>query len=257
MKDISVGIIGGTGGMGLWFADLLKKEGYAVDISSRKTKLSAEELAKKCNVVVISVPISATAEVIKQVGPLLNQDQLLMDLTSLKIEPMELMLLHAPAEVIGCHPLFGPAIKESTGQNIVLCPGRGIKWHPWLKGLFDKNGFNVLERTAAEHDEMMSIVQVLNHVNTISLGLAIAETDQPLEELMKFSTPIFRTKLDIVKKMFTEGPGLYADIIAGNRETERILDIHERVIQEIRTAIRSGGSTVLKDKIEEAAKKLF
>ena len=80
MKDITVGIIGGTGGMGQWFADLLKKEGHKVHVSGRKTKLSSDELAQICNVVVVSVPISATAEVIKQVGPLLNKDQLLMDL---------------------------------------------------------------------------------------------------------------------------------------------------------------------------------
>jgi Prephenate dehydrogenase len=257
MKDISVGIIGGTGGMGRWFADLLEKEGHTVHVSGRKTKLSSDDLARICNVVVVSVPISATAEVIKQVGPLLNKDKLLMDLTSLKREPVELMLANTWAEVIGCHPLFGPAIKESEGQNVVLCPGRGTNWYPWLKGLFNKNGFNVLERTAAEHDEMMSIVQVLNHLNTISLGLALMETGQPLDELGKFSTPIFRAKLDIVKKLFTEGPGLYADIITGNHETEKILDIYEHVIREIRSAIKLDGSTGLKDKMEKAAKKLF
>jgi prephenate dehydrogenase len=257
MKDIKVGIIGGTGGMGLWFADLLKKEGYIVHVSGRKTKLSSAELAQICNVVVVAVPISVTAEVIKQVGPLLNRDQLLMDLTSLKIEPVESMLAHSVAEVIGCHPLFGPGIKESIGQNIVLCTGRGNNWYPWLKGIFDKNRFNVLERTAAEHDETMSIVQVLNHLNTISLGLALAQTGQPLEELSKFSTPIFRAKLDIVKKLFIEGPGLYAEIIAGNQKTEEILNTYEQVIREIRSAIKLDGSTGLKDKVEKAAKKLF
>ncbi len=136
-------------------------------------------------------------------------------------------------------------------------PGTGNNWYQWLKGLFDKKGFNVLERTAVEHDEMMSVVQVLNHLNTISLGLAIMETGKPLEELNKFSTPIFRAKLDIVKKLFTESPGLYADIIAGNSETEKIIDIYEHVIREIRLRIKSDGSTGLKDKMEKAAKKLF
>ena len=257
MKEVSVGIIGGTGGMGRWFADLLKKEGHTVHVSGRKTKLSSDELARICNVVVVSVPISATAEVIKQIAPQLNKDQLLMDLTSLKTEPLELMMANSAAEVIGCHPLFGPAIKESAGQNIVLCPGRGTNWFPWLKGLFERKGFNVLERTAARHDEMMSIVQVLNHLNTISLGLALAETSQLQDELSKFSTPVFRVKLDIVRKLFTEGPGLYADIIAGNPETEKILDTYEHVIREIRNAVKTDGSIGLKDKMEKAAKKLF
>jgi prephenate dehydrogenase len=257
MKDINIGVIGGTGGMGLWFADLLKREGHTVHISSRKTKLSPEELTKICDVVVVAVPISVTAEVIKKVGPLLNQDQLLMDLTSLKREPLDLMLANTAAEVIGCHPLFGPAVLESKDQNVVLCPGRGNMWYKWLKELFDKKGFNVLERSAAEHDEMMSIIQVLNHLNTISLGMALAQTGQARDELNKFSTPIFRTKLDIVKKVFTESPGLYAEIIAGNSETEKIIDIYGQVLREIRFAIKSGGSTELKDKIEEARRKLF
>ena len=111
MKDIIVGIIGGTGGMGRWFADLLKKEGLTVHVSGRKTTLSSDELAKICNVVVVSVPISTTAEMIKSVGPLVPEGSLLMDLTSLKKEPVELMLANSRADIIGCHPLLGPVLR--------------------------------------------------------------------------------------------------------------------------------------------------
>jgi len=36
MKNIQIGIIGGTGGIGRWFARFFKKEGYAVHVSGRK-----------------------------------------------------------------------------------------------------------------------------------------------------------------------------------------------------------------------------
>jgi prephenate dehydrogenase/chorismate mutase/prephenate dehydrogenase len=49
--------------------------------------------------------------------------------------------------------------------------------------------------------------------------MTLAETGIPLSEINQFSTPIFRTKMDIVKKIFTETPELYADIIAGNPDT--------------------------------------
>ena len=84
----------------------------------------------------MAVPISATADIIKRVGPLLTKDQLLMDLTSLKREPVKLMLANSNAQVIGCHPLFGPQLKDVSGQNVVLCPARGKKWLGWLKGVF-------------------------------------------------------------------------------------------------------------------------
>jgi prephenate dehydrogenase len=257
MNNISVGIIGGTNGMGRWLADLLIQEGCTVYVTGRKTEMTAADVTRICRVVVVSVPIAATTDVIVQVGPLLKKDQLLMDLTSLKKDPVALMLAHSEAEVVGCHPLFGPSITESTGHNIVLCRGRGSFWYAWLKNIFEKTGYTLLERTPEEHDRMMAVVQVLNHLNTISLGMAIAGTGIPLTEVNKFSTPIFKTKIDIVKKVFTESPELYTDIIAGNPDVDNVLQTYERVVADIRGLIKAGDGTKLKEIMETAAKKLF
>jgi prephenate dehydrogenase len=257
MKKISIGIIGGTGGMGRWFADLLQKEGYTVHTSGRTTEMGISDIASLCQVVVVSVPISATADIIKEVGPLMAEDKLLMDLTSLKKEPVYLMLACSRAEVIGCHPLFGPFLEDTTGQNVVLCKARGNKWYSWLKNIWEKNGVTVLEKTPEEHDAMMAIVQVLNHLNTISLGMALAESGIPLSEINKFSTPIFQTKVGIVKKIFTESPELYADIITGNPDVEKILDIYEKVLADIRQAIKKGNGPELRKTIEKTTQKLF
>jgi prephenate dehydrogenase len=257
MEHINVGIIGGTKGMGRWFAGLLRKEGCTVHVCGRKTKLQINDLARLCNVVVVAVPIFATAEIIKQVGPLLAKDALLMDLTSLKKEPVKLMLKNSRAEVIGCHPLFGPQLKDVTRQNVILCPARGKKWLPWLKEVFKKNKLAVLESTPEKHDKIMAIVQALNHFNTITLGLALAKINIPLTEISKFSTPIFRTKLEIIKKVFTESPELYIDIITGNPETGKVLDIYEKELKDIRDKIKSGNKAKSKEAIEKVAKKLY
>jgi prephenate dehydrogenase len=257
MKKNNVGIIGGTGGMGRWFAGLLQKEGCIVHICGRKTVLGINEIAKICNVIIVAVPISVTADIIKQVGPLLTKDVLLMDLTSLKKEPVELMLTNSPAEVIGCHPLFGPALKDASGQNVILCPARGTKWLSWIKGIFERKKIVVLETTPDKHDKIMAIIQVLNHLNTISLGMALAATGIPLSEISEFSTPIFRTKLDIVKKIFTENTPLYTDIITRNHDTRKMLDIYEKALTDIRQIIKSGNGIKLKETLDIAAKKLF
>jgi len=60
---------------------------------------------------------------------------------------VKLMLASSKAEVIGCHPLFGPQLKDLSGQNVVLCPARGKKWLGWLKGLLKKNKLDVWEST--------------------------------------------------------------------------------------------------------------
>ena len=257
MKIIKVGIIGGTNGIGNWFAGLLKKEGCTVYVCGRKTELGINDLAGLCNVIVVAVPISATDDIIKQVGPLLSEDTLLMELTSLKKEPVKLMLANSRAEVIGCHPLFGPQVKDASGQNVILCPARGKKWLGWLKGVFRKNKLAVWESTPDKHDKMMAIVQALNHLNTISLGMAIARTNITLAEISKFSTPIFRTRTDIIKKVFTENPELYIDIITKNPETNKMLDMYEKALQDIRSKIKPGSRSKFHDTVTKAAKKLY
>jgi prephenate dehydrogenase len=257
MKKVEVGIIGGTHGMGRWFAGLLKKEGFIVHVCGGKTKLQINDLARLCNVIVVAVPISTTAAIIRQVGPQLTKDKLLMDLTSLKNEPVKLMLVHSEAEVIGCHPLFGPQLEDVTGQNVILCPARGKKWLGWLKGVLKKNKLAVWEATPEKHDKMMAIVQALNHLNTITMGVALAQTNITLAEINRFSTPIFRTKLDIIRKVFTESPEMYVDIITGNPQTIKMLDIYEKVLKDIRAKIKSGGRAKSKEVVDKAAKQLY
>jgi prephenate dehydrogenase len=252
-----VGIIGGTNGMGRWFASVLKKDGCTVHVCGRKTKLQINDLARLCNVIAVAVPISATSEIIKQVGPLLAKDQLLMDLTSFKYEPVKLMLKNSQAEVIGSHPLFGPQLKDSSGQNVILCPARGKKWLGWLKGVFKKNKMNILGATPEKHDKMMAIVQALNHFNTITLGMALAQTNIELTEINRYSTPILRAKLDIIKKIFTESPDMYIDIITGNPEIGKMLDIYEKALNEIRGEIKSGEKAKFKETVTRTAKKLY
>jgi prephenate dehydrogenase len=257
MKKVKIGIIGGTHGMGQWFARLLRKQGYVVHVCGRKTKLQVNDLVRLCEVIVVAVPISATAEMIKRVGPLLSRDQLLMDLTSLKKEPVQLMLKNSRAEIVGCHPLFGPQLKDVSGENVILCPARGKKWLAWLKSILKKNEMAVWEATPEKHDKMMAVVQAMNHLNTMTLGMAVSRMKITPAEINHFSTPIFRSKMDIVRKVFVESPDLYVDIIAGNPQTGAILDHYEKVLKEIGRKIKSGGRAKSKEILERAAKKLF
>ncbi len=257
MKPTTVGVIGGTNGMGRWLAGLLAAQGCVVHVTGRKTAMTASDAAGICDVVVVSVPIDATAGVIRQIGPLLKTGQVLMDLTSLKKEPVNLMLEHCKAEVVGCHPLFGPAVKDPAGHNIVLCRGRGDLWYTWIKSVFQNTGYTVLERTPAEHDRMMAIVQALNHLNTITLGMAIAEAGVPLAEVSLFATPVFKTKTDIIRKVFTESPELYAEIVAGNPDVEQVLQTYERAVRSVCRMVTGGSAAELIGAMNSAATKLF
>jgi prephenate dehydrogenase len=253
MKDIHIGIIGGTGGIGRWVADFFRGEGYPVDISGRRTGLTIPEIAAKCQVVIVSVPIDATSDIIRRVGPQMRRENLLMDLTSLKEEPVAEMLKSSVSEVIGCHPLFGPDVTSLDDQNIALCPGRGEHWLTWLVDLLEKRNARVIKTTPRHHDEMMSVVQVLTHIDTIAMGLALKEMNIDSSELDQFSTPVFRTKRILIEKIFGQNPGLYVEMIMRNRNSRHIIDLYEQVVSELKQMIVKEDAIALKKRINAAS----
>lgn len=205
--------------MGAWFRRFLEEQGLKVLISGRNTALKPQEMARRCDIVIISVPISVTGKVICQVGPHMRQDALLTDLTSLKIQPVQTMLRQSKAEVIGMHPLFGPGTQSMEGQNVILCPARGDKWLPWLQGLLVRNGARVLISTPEKHDRMMSVIQGLRYFCSLSMGGTMMSMGIQMAECEKFSTPIYRIFMDVVGRLLSQKPILTTEICLHNPET--------------------------------------
>ena len=237
MNEFEIGIIGGTGGIGRWFASFFRGEGYPVHVVGRSEGMPLPELAKRCRVVIVSVPIAATPDTIRRVGPHLPPESLLMDFTSLKEEPVGEMLKATSAEVVGCHPLFGPDCPSLAGQNVILCPARGERWLNRMEGLFTKSGACITVTTPGEHDRMMALVQGLTHLDTILMGLTLSESGIDQLTLDAFSTPVFRTKRAILKKVFGPRPELYAGLLAGNRNMPRILEMYEKNLRALKKLI--------------------
>ncbi len=237
-RDIRIGIIGGFGGMGRIFADLFRKEGYRVLASGRTKGPDIPALAAQCQVIIVSVPIGSTREIIEKLGPHMKEDALLMDLTSLKTEPVKAMLQSSPAEVIGLHPLFGPGVASISGYTICICPARGAAWLAWVKDILARHGAILIETTPERHDEMMALVQALNHLNSITMGMILSAWGVDLAELDRFATPIFHTKLDIIKEIFVNNPRLYAEIITLSPHISRIMELYSRVLSDLAALIK-------------------
>jgi len=253
MSEIRIGIIGGTGGIGRRFADFFREEGYHVDVSGRTSGMTIPQTAATCQVVIVAVPIDATGGVIRQVGPHMGREQLLADFTSLKEEPVEEMIRSSASEVVGCHPLFGPDVTSLEAQNVAICPGRGERWLNWFVNLLEKRGARVIITTPRHHDEMMSQVQGLTHINTIAMGLVLKELGADPAELSQFSTPIFRTKKALMEKIFGKNHSLYAEMIMRNRNSSQVIDAYAEVIAELKQMVAAGDATALKKRLEAAA----
>lgn len=257
MKPARIGVIGGTRGMGRWFARFFRKQGFAVAVCDEKTKLTPATLAGSCDVVVVSVPIGVTVEIIEAIGPLLSPDRLLMDLTSLKAAPVKAMLQFSRSEVIGCHPLFGPQVRSLRGRHIVLCPARTKLWLPWLRAVLQAAGVRIVEAAPEEHDRHMALVQGLNHLNSLALGVVLSDAGAGLSSLAAFATPAFREKLKAAEKVFRPNARLYAEIMVLNPEMERISALYRQALCDLQTLIRNKDADGLVRRIEHHAARLW
>jgi len=236
-KDIEIGIVGGRGKMGRWFHRYFEELGYKVLVADLDTEIMAEDLARRCNVLLVAVPLQHTAEVVRNVGHLVSNDALLMDIASLKSEVLRTMLEVSSSSVIGTHPLFGPGEPNITGQTVVLCPGRGQEWQDWLNTVLLESGAQVEVVAPEVHDFYMAVVQGLTHFSTLVLALTIDSLGMDLQSLKRFATPAFHRRLMEISHLLNQDADLYAAMPMLNstygvffREFERIIFELKRVI---------------------------
>ncbi|MDF1593440.1 MAG: prephenate dehydrogenase/arogenate dehydrogenase family protein [Desulfobacterales bacterium] len=223
MNRITIGIIGGSGNMGRWFKCFFESTGHTVLIAGRKTALTYANLARQSDVVMLSVPVGAVEGVCREIGPILGPSQLLMDICSLKESVLKSMLAIPSAQVVGTHPLFGPATENLQGQNIIICPGRGSDRLEWLEDVFQTGGAVLTRMDPIEHDRNMAVVQGLTHFLTITLGRTLQKLNLKPRDASRVATPVFRTQLDLIGRLFAQDLELYQDLIRNNPHTETIL----------------------------------
>ena len=229
----TIAIIGGEGGMGRSLNTLFTDLGHEVLSADLDTELRPEDAVATADVVIISVPIRETRDVIEQLGPRVRKDALLMDVTSIKTDPMEAMLASTEASVLGTHPMFGPGVNTYQGQRVVLCPGRGDEWLDWARQMFTARGLVITETTPAEHDSMMAIVQVLHHFKTQVLGLALSRAGAPLEESLRFTSPAYLLETYVTGRHFAQAPELYGPIEMLNPDSERVITIFQQAAADL------------------------
>ncbi len=232
MKKYTIGIIGGNGGMGRFFDKIFRKYGHDVLVSSRRTVLTSKELALQSDVIFISTPVEAGLEIVKEIGPLLREDQLLSDFCSQKEAIVKCMVENTKAEVVGTHPMFGPTVQILKGQNVIMCPGRGTRWLEWLEEIFSGEEAVLTRMDGKQHDTFMAVTQGLTHLMSVALARTLQRLDINTDEAMKLATQVFRLKLDLIGRLFALDISLYNSLMGKNPYVPGVLDVFRESLEE-------------------------
>lgn len=211
-------IIGGRGRMGRLFKEQLSVVGHNVRVLEHEDWEYADQLLSQAELVLVSVPIEHTVDVIKRAAKYIPPTTALCDITSIKTQPTQAMLEHHSGPVMGLHPMFGPNIKSFLGQKVVVCSGRNDDSFQWLLDFIKTTGGELIFCTPEEHDQMMVIIQATQHFCRFSLGVFLAQARIDIEQSLTMSTPNYRQEIDIVKRLFSQNPHLCVDIMLATEE---------------------------------------
>lgn len=151
-------VVGGYGQLGGLFSKLFTLSGYEVRRLGSKDWDNAEAILDGAGLVVVTVPIHLTDTVIRRLGEL-PDNCILVDLTSVKTEPLQAMMEVHKGPVVGLHPMFGPDVSSLAKQVIAFCDGREPEAYQWLLEQFRIWGARLHRISAIEHDQGMTLIQ--------------------------------------------------------------------------------------------------
>lgn len=215
-------VVGGRGALGRVFVDMFTRSGYNVEILEQDDWPDVDRIVAGAGLVLVAVPIKLTESVIEKLNQL-PSDCILADITSTKHHPLQAMLKSHTGPVVGLHPMFGPDVQSLVKQVVVVCDGRHEARYAWLVEQMKVWGAVLHTSDAKQHDDAMAFIQVMRHFSSFVYGAHLSEENPDLEQLVAFSSPIYRLELVMVGRLFAQDPQLYADIIFNNVENIGLL----------------------------------
>lgn len=261
---MKIGIIGGTDGLGKTLVYYFRDE-FEVTITARdheKGRRVADELnvdyiesntqlAGMSDMLIVSVPINLTTSVIKEVAPFMKKGSVMIDVTSIKEEPLKAMQEYLPenVEYIPTHPVFGPRTMEVDNHVIVLTAPEKGEWYKKVYDYLASKNMRIIETTAEHHDFMMSIVQVLTHFSFISTASAMEKLKVDIAGTEDYESPIYNLMIDMIARITSQNPYLTYYIQSMNNNGTKVRNAFSEAVNELKDAIEAKDS----DKFVEIA----
>ena len=252
-----VAVLGASGGMGTFFARYFLKEGHAVSGSDprrgRKAvaavggrRLSMHETnagaVKGSDVTMMAVPMDATLIVAKEVAGKLKPGSTLVEISSVKGKTLPALrkLVGRRAALLSIHPLFGPALRSTTGMKIaVIVERKGGADHPEValaKRLFPEA--RIIPMSRKDHDRTMAVVLSLTHLLSVVYAGTVSRFLTPAE-FMRVSTPYSSMQLTLAEAILSQDPELSFAIQADNVYSRKVGRAASRELKEVLAMVES------------------
>jgi len=218
IQDMMTAIIGADGKMGVWLRDHLTKLGHTI-VSYDDRKGDNLSVLREVDMVIVSVPVSKTAEVIRNVLRHMRKGAMIVEIASLKNGIHREMVEAAENgfNALSVHPLFGPSVKALRDKTVAVIPVVDpIMESSWATELFP--GASFVEVDPEKHDRLM--VHVLSLPYLVNLAFAATMGDTDLDLLKRLSGTSFTLQYTLIQSVAGETTSLVHALLCENRFLE-------------------------------------
>jgi prephenate dehydrogenase len=172
---------------------------------------SLQELAAEAELVVVAVPVPRMTAVLQELRPYLRPSQLVLDVGSVKVRPVEALAEVLGTEVpwVGTHPLFGPLSLAMAERplRVVICPN---PLHPEAAGqaraFYERLGCEIVEQTPENHDRVMA------HTHALTFFVAKGMIDAGTGLDVPFAPASFKALARTIETVRSDAGHLFAAI---------------------------------------------
>lgn len=244
-----IGIIGSVGAYGRWLHEFFTTHMQLTVLGrdpSMAEALSEEDLITRCDVLVFATPIRHTAAVIGDYVRIANgreARQLWLDVTSVKAEPVGVMLA-SKAEVVGLHPMTAPPKSPTLkGRVMVVCEARLDAWRDWVRQLLEALEAECVRSTPEHHDQVMALVQAMVHATHLAQAGVLREYAPrlgTLAELLPYRSASFEMDTAVMSRILSMNPAIYEDIQFGNPHVAEMLEALMRQLSQLHSQVSRG-----------------
>lgn len=221
----SFGFIG-SGDMSLWFANRLENEGYKTIITGRSSKTTPETMISNVDVVVICVPISVTAQTIREYGCYLRDGQALILLAGESENTLKAALeVTSPGvEVMFVHNLWGPQAATMKDKNAsIVRTNRSGAYCSEFEAFLYKHGAEIFHDSPNKHDLLMGVGQKLPTLISVALAKTLKEHQIDCLDISSHSTLTSLYGVLSMVRVHNQNPRTYAEIMSTTGDGRKIV----------------------------------
>lgn len=220
----------------------------------------ARAAAEGADLVVLAVPVGATAEALAAIAPALASARLVTDVGSTKLEVLAAVERALPdaTRFCGGHPMAGGERSGPEAADAGLFRARLVLLTPSAhtapdalgacEAMWAATGARTLRLDAAEHDRAMAWVSHLPHAVAFALAAAVGDV---ADDVAGLSGGGFADTTRIA----ASDPIMWRDIFAANRAPLlEALDALLRELAALRGAVDAGAAAAVEELVERARK---